>query len=113
MNCAASATTLVVGATIKLLIRFEALGCAEVKLCSAVRAKQQAGKEACSAGFCVSPLILTELLYPQPGVLINDRFLHIWDDLPFLLRLVDGLMNLVADRGGLEIHSAAGVLSVC
>jgi hypothetical protein len=103
---------LVVGTAKKLLIAFQAFGCAEMELGTTIGTVDQAGKQTFPPGGSGSALVLSQLLDPQPSILVNDRLLHIWDDLMFLHRVVNGFVDFVADGGAFEVHGAAGVLSV-
>jgi hypothetical protein len=102
----------VVGAAKKLLIAFQTFGSAEMELCPAVGTVDQAGKQALSACGRGSALVLSQFLDSQPSILVNDRLLHIGDDLLLLHRVVNGLVDLVADGGAFEVYGATGVLPV-
>ena len=56
--------------------------------------------------------MLSKFLHPFPSVLVNDSGLGVRDDLPLVLWLIHGLVNLVADRGGHKVHGAARVLLI-
>lgn len=83
-----------------------------MKFCAAVRAVKQTCKQALPAGFGVPALVAAELLHTLKFLLRDDRLLHIRDNLLLLDRIVNHLMNLVADRCAFEIHRAAGVLPI-
>ena len=74
--------------------------------------KIQALKQTFSIGLRRSALILSELLHPQPHILVNDCLLCVGDNLIFLFWILDYLMHLVTDSGGFPIHRAARVLPV-
>ena len=52
------------------------------------------------------------LLYQVKGLLADDRFMSILENLPFLLRIVDDLMNLVGLHVCLEIDRVTAVFQV-
>lgn len=96
----------------KLLIGFQTLCGTKMKLCSAVWAIYQSGKQALSAGSCRSAAMFSQLLYPQPFLLRDNRLLLVGNDLVFPLRMLHSLMHLVAHCCAFEIHRTAGVLAI-
>ena len=93
----------------KLLVGFDAFGCAEIQLGAAVGAIDQTGEQACSAGCRIPAAVTAQLLHPFKGVYVNNSFLGIRDDLPLLLGVFHLFLDLETDEGSFEIDGTAGV----
>ena len=83
-----------------------------MQLRAAIRAVYQAREQTTSPCFRIPTLALAELLYTEPCVLINNGILRVGNDLPFIFRIVNPFVNLVAYTSGYKIHGAAGVLTI-
>ena len=112
MGLAGTSSVLVICTAEELLISLQALGSAKMQLRTTIRAIHQTGEHTSPSGFRIPALTLAKLLHPQPSVLINNRLLRVRDDLPFILRLVDGFVHLIADAGCHEVHRASRILAV-
>ena len=55
---------------------------------------------------------MTHLVDDVEGLLVNDRLLHIRNDLPLGLVILDFLMHLITDDAAFPVHSASGILTV-
>lgn len=60
----------------------------------------------------MSLTVISDFFNTLKGFVVDDRFLGVWYDLPFLLRVLDSVMYLVADCRGLEIDRTAGILHI-
>ena len=96
----------------KLLIFLYALSRTEIKLRTAIGTVEQARKQTLSARSGVSSASITQFLNAVEGILINNSFLGIRNDLPFFFRVVNRLVYLVAYERGFEIDRASRVLSI-
>ena len=56
--------------------------------------------------------MFAQLLYSKPSVFVNDRFLCVRHDAPFLLRLAYQLVHFIADGGRFQINHTAGVFPI-
>ena len=93
----------------KLLIRLDTPGSAEIQLGAAVGAVDQTGEQAGSAGSRIPAAVTAQLLCPLKGIHIDDGFLCIRDDLPFVLGMLHLFLYLEADKDIIVFKEAYGI----
>ena len=96
----------------KLLIFLYTLSRTEIKLRTAIGAVEQTRKQTLSARGGISSATIAEFLNAIEGILINNSFLGIRDDLPFFFGIMNCLVYLVAYKRSFEIDRASRVLSI-
>lgn len=94
---ASSSVFLVCRASVKFLIFFYALCRAKVELGFTVGTVKQSRKQTFSARGCVAPAVFSQFLNAVKSILVNNCFLGIGDNLPFVLRIDNLLVHLVAE----------------
>ena len=91
------------------LLPFVVVGDTVIQLLSAISAVQQARKGTDNAAFRGSAAVLAKLLHQGKGFSVDDSWMRILEDLPFLRRTLDFLLILEGLGGTAEIHRIAAV----
>ena len=112
MNRASSSVFLVRGASVKLLVFLDALCGTEVELGFTIGTVKQSREQTFSARGGVAPAVFSQFLNTVKSILVNNCFLGIGDNLPFVLGIDNFLVYLVAEDAALEIYGTTRVLSV-
>ena len=96
----------------KFLVFFYTLCRAEIKLGFTIGTVQQSRKQTLSARSGISSAVLAQLLNAVKGILVNDFFLGVGDNLPLVLGIDNLLVYLVADDRTFEINGTTRILPI-
>ena len=112
MNFTGPTTILIVGTTIEFFLRWQTLCRTVMELSSAVCAEQKSCEFARFACCRWPYTVISYFLHFQPHLLWNNCFLRVRNNLLIFGRIIDLLVDLIADGRGFEVHRTSRILAI-